>query len=238
MRVAFLCIIFWMESFGQVSSGKVTYQPKMDNFINRLEKNSEGTRNPSLRFYKKAAKEITEMTMALSFDQEVSVFELSRKMPLEGQEMVYQIAQVFADQGTFYTKLSLGKQLILKDFFGKKQYVASEIPKINWKLTEEQKKIGEFVCYKAEYMRTTPKAGQIKVVAWYAPEIPFPYGPNEYVGSLPGLILELHDTTISYICTSIAINPSKLTLDWPDTVETISKEAYEKNSKRNLKNIN
>jgi len=45
-------------------------------------------------------------------------------------------------------------------------------------------------------------------VAWYTPEIPVGHGPELY-GNLPGLILELHEDKMHYVCNKIVLNPSE-----------------------------
>lgn len=51
----------------------------------------------------------------------------------------------------------------------------------NWKITTETKKINNFLCYKA-----------IPIEARFCPEIPLPYGPENYAG-LPGSIFEVYE---------------------------------------------
>ncbi|UKB77501.1 GLPGLI family protein [Chryseobacterium sp. MEBOG07] len=57
----------------------------------------------------------------------------------------------------------------------------------NWKLVNETKVINTIHCKKAE---VTFKGRNW--IAWYAPEIPFPYGPMKFSG-LPGLIVKITD---------------------------------------------
>ncbi|WP_237727407.1 GLPGLI family protein [Chryseobacterium aquaeductus] len=58
---------------------------------------------------------------------------------------------------------------------------------INWKLVDETKVINTINCKKAE---VTFKGRNW--IAWYSPEIPFPYGPMKFSG-LPGLIIKITD---------------------------------------------
>lgn len=67
-------------------------------------------------------------------------------------------------------------------------YVKEPIPKINWKISSESKKIGDFVCTKA----TAHFRGR-DYTAWFTTVIPLPFGPWKLQG-LPGLILEAYDT--------------------------------------------
>ncbi|KMQ67361.1 hypothetical protein ACM39_14345 [Chryseobacterium sp. FH2] len=62
----------------------------------------------------------------------------------------------------------------------------------NWKLIDETKVINSIACKKAE----VHYKGR-DWTAWYATEIPFPYGPNKFSG-LPGLIVKITDKTGDY----------------------------------------
>ncbi len=66
--------------------------------------------------------------------------------------------------------------------------VKEKTPHIPWELKKETKKIGKFLCKKA----TAQFRGR-NYTAWYATEIPLPYGPWKLQG-LPGIILEAYDT--------------------------------------------
>ena len=66
-----------------------------------------------------------------------------------------------------------------------------------WKLHQEIKKIGGFICQKA-----TIKFRGRNYIAWFTNEIPVPFGPWKFKG-LPGLILEVYDTdNVFHITTS------------------------------------
>ena len=62
-----------------------------------------------------------------------------------------------------------------------------QLPKIEWKLENEEKKIKGIRCLKA-----TCRFGGRDWTAWYAPEYPMPYGPYLFQG-LPGLIMQVVD---------------------------------------------
>lgn len=92
---------------------------------------------------------------------------------LDGEQVVYHI-----NKNTMWSS-SLEDDLV---------YVKETAPKINWKLVNETKKIGKFLCKKA----VANFRGR-DYTAWYTKEIPVPYGPWKLHG-LPGLILEAYDT--------------------------------------------
>ncbi len=69
------------------------------------------------------------------------------------------------------------------------QHFKTELPypDINWTIEQETKQIDRFVCQKA-----TGTFGGRVYTAWFAPDLPFAYGPWKLCG-LPGLILEAED---------------------------------------------
>lgn len=69
----------------------------------------------------------------------------------------------------------------------------------DWELIDENKKIGKFYCKKA----TIQFRGRT-FIAWYAPEIPAPFGPTKFKG-LPGLILEVYDSEKKWYMKAIKI---------------------------------
>jgi GLPGLI family protein len=64
--------------------------------------------------------------------------------------------------------------------------------KIDWKILNEKKKIGDF-----EVVKAVGDYGGRHWIAWYCSDIPFPFGPYVFYG-LPGLILEVYDDLENY----------------------------------------
>ena len=51
----------------------------------------------------------------------------------------------------------------------------------------------------------------------------------DYVGNLPGLILELKLPIATYTASKVELNPKKdIKIDWPKNIETITEEEYKK----------
>ena len=100
----------------------------------------------------------------------------------------------------------------------------SPIPKIQWTIENDYKKIGSFDCQKAK-----AKFRGRKFTAWFAKSIPVPHGPWKLHG-LPGLILEAYDEEkeMQYLFVSIEI-PAKNTLvlnQKPATGTAVSVKEY------------
>jgi len=85
----------------------------------------------------------------------------------------------------YYTRLK-DKKMYSRDIGF--TYVKEDIPKIAWRITTDEKTIGDFTCQKA-----TARFRGRDYTAWFTTAIPLPYGPWKLQG-LPGVILEAYDT--------------------------------------------
>lgn len=95
------------------------------------------------------------------------------------------------------------------EILGKEFLISDTLINPQWKLGNETKNIGEYSCFKATMIRPGKNPeDDVLITAWYAPQIPVPFGPEDY-GGLPGLILELQDNKITYLCNRIILNPEK-----------------------------
>lgn len=86
---------------------------------------------------------------------------------------------------THFTDLENDKWVRAEEFFGRNFLILGDWKPLQWKLTGEQKQLGDWVCQKAVLQDTAQN-----VVAWFTPQIPVAAGPGQF-GQLPGLILEL-----------------------------------------------
>ncbi len=141
----------------------------------------------------------------LNFNNTESIFFQENKMNNEGRKENKTLLEILAGDGIFYTEK---QKLILhqKESFGEMFLIA--YPKIQWNLTQDVKKIGNYICYKATAIKVIKnKNGEVKrqIIAWYSPEIPIDFGPKEFSG-LPGLVLKLQEGKLTFTATSINLN--------------------------------
>ena len=80
----------------------------------------------------------------------------------------------------------------LKDRIGRDGYSYEEDRPLNWKISSETTKIGEYKVQKAE----TDFAGR-KWTAWFTTDLPYQDGPYKF-GGLPGLIVKVEDDKGDY----------------------------------------
>lgn len=100
----------------------------------------------------------------------------------------------------------------------------------DWKITTETKTIDKYLCYKGtyeyDYTGRDNKTKTRTITAWFAPSLPFSYGPKNYNG-LPGLILELQDWDTTFLATKIEFFDKEIKIDFPKG-KTITQEEYER----------
>ncbi|MDO5616595.1 MAG: GLPGLI family protein [Cruoricaptor ignavus] len=155
-----LLVFFSVFSFAQ-NSGKVVYKAT----IFDLHLNSETDEVLEFNQGKVLYYEIPN-----SKDKKASAKDLSFKVK---EDFIY------TENGQVYNYLNIEK----KDIVG-----VEPLCNIHWEITNEEKKINDFTCYKA-----MGKFRGREYVVWFTPEIPVPYGPWK-LGGLPGLILEAEET--------------------------------------------
>ena len=118
------------------------------------------------------------------------------------------------DDGTYTNHY----KFLTRDFL-----VAGELPELAWKLTGE-----EGMLLDRQVMKATATMDTVSVEAWFAPEIPAPFGPDNY-GGLPGLILMLSidDGSKLYEATSITLD-TEIEITVPDKGRPVTQEEFEK----------
>jgi GLPGLI family protein len=133
-----------------------------------------------------------------------------------------------------------------KEVYGKKFLISDTLKKQDWKLENESKMIGDYTCFKATFIKevekyrddeddfiNTKKEKQL-VTAWYTPQIPTKNGPSSYDG-LPGLILEIKDGELKYLCTKIVLNPAEpIEIKKPSKGKKVGKDEYKAIMKKKM----
>ncbi len=89
---------------------------------------------------------------------------------------------------SYYTVSSKKQMQQIYQLSGDSYLLEEQFPKLDWKIREETKEIGGYLCQKAE----VHFKGR-DYIAWFTSEIPFQAGPWKLNG-LPGLIMEASDS--------------------------------------------
>ena len=106
----------------------------------------------------------------------------------------------------------------------------NEIINHDWIITNVTKKIDNYECIKAilneEITNINGKKIIRKITAWFAPFLPYSFGPLGY-NSLPGLILELEYSNIKYVAKKIEFTEKSIFTEKP-MGKIISRNEYRK----------
>lgn len=116
---------------------------------------------------------------------------------------------VFRTNEIFYSKKTNDSIYNIAKIGSSTRLIKYHTNNFEWKLTSESKKIGEYLCFKAETEHVFYWNGKFRrfpVIAWYCPELPYSFGPLRYSNKLPGLILELSQFKMSYLAEEIILD--------------------------------
>ncbi|MBU2525578.1 MAG: GLPGLI family protein [Bacteroidetes bacterium] len=203
MRKSFiitLLFIFCYLSYAQHSLTEINY--KVRNNIKVTEK----LRTSDADFINNISDEMEKLTYVLLFHNSESFFSLIEEMNADnGKYQPKSLGQSFSFTGKVYTNYKEGIMLHEKYLSSDHFLIKSYIKDIGWELSNETKNISGYTCYKAKTVDTIVTIRGLKtfeVIAWYAPKLPYSFGPANYTG-LPGLILELETNKATFYADKI-----------------------------------
>ena len=203
-----------------------------------------------------AMKNATEKKYILTFNKQEGLYEQIQKLEKpKVRDSEYSISVSLSGVGKKYLNLKDEIKIVEDEIFGKEFLIVEPLEKLDWKLVNETKKIGDYSCYKAEVVvPVTEKQKQAykdflkkqenkislfameepkdKVVtAWYTPEIPVSLGPLNYSG-LPGLILEINEGNRIVLCSKVTLsNNEKAKIKVPNTGKRVTQAEFDKTQK-------
>lgn len=242
-KVWIAAIFISSAAIGQVTTGKVVYERKMN-----LHKDMP----PEAEQFKAMVPEFQSSKVELLFNNTQSFFhplpaEEEDEMPQpggEGGRRMMRFGGMDAETFRDYDK----EQIVESRELGPKKYIIEDTLKpLKWKLEEDTMTIMGFLCHKA----TTTQAMRIggrrfipggdtanrqapqppkeqPVVAWYTEAIESPAGPENYFG-LPGLILKTDFNNGSVVFTALNIDTkAKPTVTAPTNGKKITRAEFRK----------
>lgn len=204
-----LIILLWSISFiVDAQSNKVIYvKYKTVKAVSENVPELEPQFRNGLKMYVDAVEEIEYELIA---NDVVGIFKKAEKMTIEEEHPLSKVIGT----GIYFTNLK-SKEKIKQIELGEKFNVIYPYDEYKWEVTSETKIINGFKCYKAKtykekYIKWKNKTSITNPEVWFAPEIPYGYGPFGLIG-LPGLILEAtFNGKVFYYAT-------KIDLDYKDT---------------------
>jgi GLPGLI family protein len=139
----------------------------------------------------------------LHFNSKISKYEHSEEKAERDDENTY----AWRKSTYFLTRnIAENKLFDVYEQLGKKYIIEDTLTKYNWKILNDIKEVAGHVCMKA-YLEDPIR--KHKIVAWFAMDMPLPFGPEGY-GGLPGMILELDYNDGAMIVKADKITAKKL----------------------------
>jgi GLPGLI family protein len=163
-----------------IKSGKVVYEETA-----KLEIHLEGEAAELAASLPKERKSLK----SLVFNENASLYTNQKQEEAAADQMAESggmmvMVKMQEPDNKMYTDFAAKKQIEQREFMTRMFLIEKELGVSDWKLTGNEKTILDYPCQEA----TRNINDSTTVVAWFAPSIPIPSGPGEFL-NLPGLVL-------------------------------------------------
>jgi GLPGLI family protein len=252
VTLTMMVVLISMEVSAQDFQGKAVYESK---FLFNTDKivSDKISENEDLKIALKAAmKKSSEKTFTLVFNKQEAVYEENEELQQPtALSNGFSMSVRMSGGGKKYINTKEKISLEEDEIFGKEFLIEEPLVQPKWTLVNETKKIGDYTCMKAELnipvtekqketykeflKKEENKPALFKleepkdrvVTAWYTPEIPVSFGPNNYWG-LPGLILELNEDRTIILCSKVVLNSKdKVKIKRPKVGDKVSQKEFD-----------
>jgi GLPGLI family protein len=255
MKKILLLLFVTTFSFAQEFQGKAYYFSKTI-FNDKIKVEDTGVNkdiDPAMeKAFQEALKKASEKNYLLTFNKSECIYEqeqqLEKPKSVAGEMSIS--VSFSSSEGKKYINAKDKTSSIEDEILGKEFLIVEPIEKPNWELVDESKKIGDYTCFKAKLLIPVSekqkkeyeeflKKEEIKsslfkmeepkdktITAWYTPEIPVSFGPNNYWG-LPGLILEINEPELIILCSKVALNTKGATIKVPNKGQKVSQKEFD-----------
>ncbi len=169
----------------------------------------------------------------LKFNKNYSVFKVQSA---NSRAEKRNINRIFAGgDDKFYYNLNENEFIMHSSKLSKNYNVVLDT--INWSISEETRIINKLLCYKATRKEQDVNGDGLvekpEIIAWFAPEIPFKFGPSKYRG-LPGLIIECQYGNTIFKLSEIQWIEKDIEIDIPKNSDKITFKKFKEIAKENL----
>lgn len=197
----------------QTFQGKAYYQTKRN--VN-MKLDSSEVNNEMQKQIQEMIRKQFEKTYILTFNKTESIYKEEQQLAKPQSQSGITI-QVGSSSDILYKNIKSSIYTKSNEVFGKRFLVKDKLEALDWTISKETKMIGKYLCIKATHTKMVDdfdddfekkeEQKELNIIAWYTPEIPVSIGPEQY-GGLPGLIIELHEDKMHFVCSKIILNPT------------------------------
>ncbi|QSS97539.1 GLPGLI family protein [Psychroflexus sp. ALD_RP9] len=219
-----LIIIFTSFSLTAQTSGCITYKSEIiSQTIDTTKIKNDDIKKMMLQTVENMKRQMPHISYELKFNKNSSVFKRKEMMAIDNSIDYIDIAGFSDADGRFFTLINNKLRLRTFKFRNKKYIIKSNLPK--WEIDNKTKNILGYNCIKAKTNKQLDNGSSISVVAWFTKELPFSFGPKDYVG-LPGLVLQVEERGIKFYATSIDFYNKNHKIELPNVNKSITRKEY------------
>lgn len=236
--------------FSQNIQGKAYYTSKTDTQLDFSDR--EGMPEEIKQRIKQQMEDLSIKTFVLSFNASESIYQEETTLDNNAQSDnqfggAMRMIMSAQDAGVLYKNTKEKSYSNQKDVYGKQFIIQDSLKAFDWKLENESKQVGNYLCFKATTTMKllqrpsgfpgNPNTERDKVPAfsekelvtvWYTLDIPIQQGPEKLWG-LPGLILEVEIGNKKILCTKVEISNSNegFKIEPPKKGKKVNQETFD-----------
>ena len=208
--------------------GKVTYSVKNAMNIELIQAKLDSVKNKEQKKTLLKGQELIvnsqDVYATLVFNNIESVYKVEESLRNEAKNTINITRSRAGGNKTYYYN-NKTKENVEQEYDILGEYFLIQNPITEWKLENESKKIGDYVCFKATTMLNIVDKSKA-TIAWYTPDIPVNFGPKLF-NNLPGLVLEVNTGGITFKAIKIELNPNyELKIEKPRKGKKVTKKEY------------
>ena len=225
-----ILLLFVINAYSQVDTQlSIQYKTISHYDLNALDEEIKS--NPmKMRYVTQMKSNMESIEYILKINKEKSKFETIFKMDVS--KIRVNPIQMIQNKQIFYTDSKHNIEQV--ESLGQKFLITDSLNNIKWKLSSETKKVLGYICYKGNFYKKGIE--NIEIEAWYAPELPFSFGPKGYHG-LPGLILEIKKNNIVTYTASKINWDEDVYISKPSKGRKITRLEFDSIMEKTVKNI-
>ena len=222
-----LLILCFCIDLCQSQTGTAIYKKEMiypEEMFGHLKKSDPAKYKDFKAFASEIAEAAKRVEFELRFSQGEGIFQPKEVMDTENIDVEMGIGP---NGGVHYTNRYTGEKLWEMNGYGQNFLIS--MPHTNWTLTSEKKMIGGHQAIKATGEKIVKGSnGEVKIPieVWFAPTLPFNYGPIGYSG-LPGLIISLKMQKEHYFLSEINLQEEEFDIKRPTKGKKVTYEEFQ-----------
>lgn len=237
----YFILIFLLFSYQlshtQIQSGTLTFKAKeikspLD--LDKIKEKSPENYDFFSNYIKKIQNTIPYLEFSLIFNQNESIYRNIETMESDNPALdINSTLTMVSGNGVFYNNQEENQKIKQIKHESTTYLIQEENNAIDWEIKNESKEILGYKVYKAVGQVLVNVNITSEVIAWFAPELPFQFGPAGY-SNLPGLILEFEKDGYAQYAIDIQLKEKSTTIKSPTKGKTISPKDYYKEIMNNI----